>query len=466
MKREKKFPALKKVKSAGFTLIESLVVLFLFAVVSMAFLETYATGTRLIIESKNRLGATALANQKMEIIRSIDYDTIGTKRWNGSSWVYGIPPGDLLEDEDISVNTRNYHVHTFVQYVDHPYDGSLGGNPTDAIPTDFKRVRLTVSWGNQTPAETVALISNVSPDGMETSSGGGVLSVNVLNASGAGVPGASVRIVNSAASIDVTAQTDASGNLMLPGAPAGSQNYSLTVSKSGYYGAVTYPPYPTTAYDPVDVHASVVADALNQKTVVIDQESDITLATQDPFGNNLPNISYRLIGGRILGTDPATGASVFAFDETGSTSSSGQASFPDESYGQYTLSVSDARYELYKVQPASAVNNLTDIVAGVNQEVDVLLLDSELASVKVTVVNQADGTAINGATVKLTSIPLSYDVTQTTDQFGLAYFPDALPELAAGSYDMEITAAGFQDETDSVTISGNLVTKEISLTAQ
>lgn len=91
---------------------------------------------RAILESKNRLGATALANQRMEIIRSIDYTSIGTKHWNGSAWVYGIPAGELIEEEDVSVNTTLYHVDTFVQYVDDTFDGVT---PTDTIPTDYKR---------------------------------------------------------------------------------------------------------------------------------------------------------------------------------------------------------------------------------------------------------------------------------------------------------------------------------------
>src|SRR3989344_2840825 len=259
--------------SRGFTLIEALVFLFLFAVVSTAFFEAYAVGTRLIIESKNRLGATALANQKMEIIRSIDYDSIGTKHWNGSAGVYGIPAGDLLEDETISVNTRQYAVHTFVQYADDSFDGTLGGTPNDTIPNDYKRIRISVAWGSGGTDQTVTVFANVSPNGIETSAGGGVLSINILDTSGSGISGVTVRLVNSATSVDITTATDSTGNITLPGAPAGTQNYALTVSKSGYYGAMTYPPYPTSAYNPIDEPASVGAGVLNPKTIVMDQAS-------------------------------------------------------------------------------------------------------------------------------------------------------------------------------------------------
>lgn len=209
------------VNMRGFTLIESLVFLFLFIVISLTFFQVYAVGTRLIIESKNRLGATALANQKMEIIRSIDYDAIGTTT--------GIPSGDLLEDEAISVNTVQYNVHTFVQYVDDDFDSTVSTG--DAIPTDYKRVRLTVSWGNQGSDQAVIIFGNFSPKGVETAGAGGVLSINTLDGSGAGVAGVTVQIVNGAAGVNITATSDSTGNVMLPGAPAGAEAYTISVSK-------------------------------------------------------------------------------------------------------------------------------------------------------------------------------------------------------------------------------------------
>ncbi len=441
----------------GFTLIESMVFLFLFALISIVFIQTYTVGTRLIIESKNRLGATALANQKMEIIRSIDYDAIGTTT--------GIPSGDLLEDETISVNTVKYEVHTFVQYVDDPFDRLVSGSPADAIPTDYKRVRITVSWGNLGVDQTVIIFGNFSPRGVETAGGGGVLSINVLDGSGAGVSGASVHIVNGAAGIDVTGTTDSTGNLMLPGAPASTEGYTLSISKGGHYGAVTYPSYPTSAFSPVDVHASVVAGVLNQKTIVMDQSSDITLTTQDPFGSALPSIGYTVAGGRILGVDPGTGASVLGLNQVGTTDASGEVEFADESYGQYTVTTTSADYEFYKLVPESADQNQFTATAGTAANVAVILLDKNIGSLKVQILNQADNSPLMGAEVQLENTGLAYDVTLTTDQYGYVYFPATLPELSAGTYDLSVTLTGYGDETDTVTINGALVSTTLSMTA-
>ena len=89
----------------GFTLIEALVFLFLFALITTVFFQTFAYGTALIQQSKNRLGAIALANQKMEIVRSLDYDNIGT--------ISGIPAGDIAQDETVQVNNMHYEAVSY-----------------------------------------------------------------------------------------------------------------------------------------------------------------------------------------------------------------------------------------------------------------------------------------------------------------------------------------------------------------
>jgi hypothetical protein len=435
-------------------LIESLVFLFLFAIISLVFFETYAASTRLIIDSKNRLGATALANQKMEIIRSIDYDTIGTTT--------GIPAGDLLENETISVNTTRYEVHTFVQYVDDSFDGTV--TTGDAIPTDYKRVRITVSWGDLSPDRSVVLFGNFSPKGVETAGGGGVLSINVLDGGGTGISGATVRIVNGVAGVDVTATTDGTGNITLPGAAAGTELYVLTVSKAGYFGATTYPAYPTSSYNPVDVHASVVAGVLNQKTIVMDQLSTIAMRTEDPFGTAIPNIGYTLAGGRVLGTDPLTGVSVYGFSATAITDASGEAEYVDQSYGRYTLTIPDTTaYQFLRLSPSETALNEVAVAAGASTDIVGVLMDKAIGSVLVQVKNSADDSLLPGANVQLSNGALLFDVTVVTDQYGQAYFPTTLPALAPETYEVSVSLDGFTTRTDVVNVNNTLQTVVIEL---
>lgn len=448
-------------KRAGFTLIEALVFLFIFTVVTLVFFQTFAYGTALIQQSKNRLGAIALANQKMEIVRSLDYDNIGT--------VAGVPAGDIPQDETVQVNNSQYHVHTFVQYVDNSFDGTLGGSPNDAVPNDYKRVRVEVAWGGETDAEKVALFSTFAPPGVEQSVGGGILSINILDSQGNGVSGASVRVVNGtvAPAIDVTASTDASGNLFLIGAPASSQKYQVTFSKSGYFGSATYDPYPTSAFNPVDVHASVVDSTVNQTSFVMDQASTLQLQTVDGFDADVSDIDFTLSGGRQLGTNPTTLEAVYEFDDTSTTDSSGTKEYADRSYGGYTwlLDASETGYEFVRLSPeTSSGANTISLSPGTTQAVKMILADKTVNSVLVTVVDAADGTPLSGASVRLKNDGLGYDETVTTSQYGKAFFPtSATPGLVAATYDLEVSASGFTDETDTVTVTSGLETASVSM---
>ncbi len=435
--------------------------LFLFALITLVFFQTFAYGTALIQQSKYRLGAITLANQRMEIIRSLDYDNIGT--------VSGIPAGDLVEDEAIQVSNALFQVHTFVQYADDPYDGTLGGSPNDLVPNDYKRVRVEVAWGAETDAEKVVLFSTFSPPGVEQSVGGGILSINILDSQGNGVSGATVRITNSsvAPAIDVTTTTDASGNLFLIGAPASAQEYHVTFSKGGYFGSATFAPYPTTSYVPVDVHASVVDGVVNQATFVMDQSSTLELRTVDPFGNAVPDIDYRIDGGRQLGSQSGTGVPVYEFGEDASTDTNGEQDYANRSYGGYTwtLDVGETGWTFIGLTPESTASaNAIELLPNTTQTVQMTLAENTVNGALFTVTSSVDGTPISGASVRLTNATLVYDETVTTGTYGKAYFPETeTPGLAAETYDYEVTAAGFTTETGTVVITSGLESVAVSM---
>lgn len=458
-------------KTAGFTLIEALTLLFLFSVIATSFYSTWSLSTQHMLDARNRLGATALANQKMEIVRSLEYDIIGTKHWNGSAWVYGIPAGDILEFETVAVSNASYEVHTSVRYIDDPYDGTVGGSPNDSSPTDYKSVRIAVSWGTGGWAHEVVTFTTIAPDGVESASNTGVLSINVLDASGSGVPGATVRVVNASLGLDFTDLTDASGNLMRLGATPSNQEYEIIVTKSGYYGVRTYPVPPASSFDPLDLHASVVAASINQKSLVMDREADITIATEDPFGTAIPDIAFQLEGGRQLGTvtlsnplDP-----VYSFLRSDDTGGSGSVSYPDESYGQYvfTLDAGETGYEIFHGSDSLVeAEEKIDVLPGETKTATIVLLDKSVGSLLVTVSDGATATGIAGASVRLTNANLAYDATVTTNANGQAFFPTALPALVAETYDIETSATGYGTSTGTVDVAGNVLEKKaITLTA-
>jgi type II secretory pathway pseudopilin PulG len=446
----------------GFTLIEALAFLFIFSIITLTFYQTWSLGTKQIINSKNRLGATALASQQMETIRGLPFDSIGTTT--------GIPSGSIVQSQSVSVNAATYTLHTLVQFVDDATDGTLALG-TDVASNDYKKVTVTVSWGGGGASEQVTAVSLFSLDGVESvAAGTGILSVNVLNDAGVGVSGATVHVVNSsvAPAVDMTFVTDANGNGTFPGAKASVQGYEISVSKTGYYGNQTYPPYPTSTFNPTSIHTSVVAGSLTTATLVSDQKSTIAIRTKDPYGVDVPNLNFTIFGGLAIGTDPVDSSIKYDYTQSTSTDGSGEKDLDDRSSGVYTVSLdaSETGYEFVRLSPEESVFGTINVLPNVTKQVDMILADKTFSSGLITVTNAADTTPVAGASVQMENTGLGYSETVVTDASGKAYFPSTNTPLVAGTYDVEITATGFTVETGNIVISGSaLEKKSFSLTA-
>lgn len=438
-------------KKHGFTLIEAIIFLFLFTVITLAFYQTWQAATSHIVNVRNRLGAVAVANQQIEIIRSIIFDDIGTTT--------GIPTGSLQEYQTLSVNNSVYTVHTLVQFVDDATDGTLSAG-TDLAPNDYKKVTVTVSWGSGGPSEQVSTVSLFSLDGVESvADGTGILSVNVLDTSGNGVSGATVTITNGGVSpaVNVTATTDSNGNLSFPGAPESVQGYAITVSKSGYFSNQSYPPYPTSTFNPVNVHATVVAGSLTATSLVIDKISSIAITTEDPFGAPVPDIDFDITGGLVIGTNASDGTPVYEYTAALVTDGNGRKDISNRTTGDYaiTLDASETTRKYIRLVPSEATFGSINLLPDTNQAVDFVVADKALSSALITAIHQTNGTAVAGASVRLVNTTLAYDATVTTDIYGQAFFPETNTPLLAGTYDVTITASGYSNATGTLTVAGD-----------
>ena len=448
----------------GFTLIESLVVLAVFVLITTAFYSAFAAGIRQSIDSKNRLGAAALANEKMEIVRNLDYDKIGT--------ITGMVHGDLLNREAVNKNTRNYYVFTNVNYVDDPLDGTLSSDITGM--GDYKKVRIKVSWEDDINApgnKSVVLVSTFSPNGIEANLGGGTLSINVLDNSTTPltiVSQASVRIINPSISVDETVLTDSTGNIIYPSAPAGTESYMLEISKNGYYPVKTYPAYPASSFKPDSIHISVREGEPTTINMYTGKISSFKIKTQDSFGTIVPNVDFSIQGGKRIGEDAADSSKII-FDFSGNSRSdgNGEVTFSERSFGFYTFTpVDPADYEFVKIYPNAAealdkVNSFK-LPADANLELRAIFASKTTDSLLVTVLNGSNGEPVKNATVKLTdmTVPPVYEKTLTVDSYGQVFFPEALPALTVGQYNLEITAEGFQTKNEN-NFSINQYTKKI-----
>jgi len=227
--------------------------------------------------AKTRSIATAVAESQMEYIRSLSYGAVGTQG--------GIPAGGIPQYATTTENGIDFPVRTFIQYVDDPADGT-GSNDTNGITTDYKRVKVSVSYTIHGTQESIDLVSNYAPPGLETTTGGGTLKVNVVNASGTGVPGAAVHITNTSLSpaIDLTTFSAVDGTVYLPGAPT-STEYQIAVSKDGYSSAQTYA-RDTTNQNPTPGYLTVVEGQTTTGTFAIDLLSTLAVHTYTPIATS------------------------------------------------------------------------------------------------------------------------------------------------------------------------------------
>ncbi|PIR84563.1 hypothetical protein COU16_03230 [Candidatus Kaiserbacteria bacterium CG10_big_fil_rev_8_21_14_0_10_47_16] len=259
--------------------------------------------TSLIGKSKVSAGALALANQQMEAIRALTYNDVGT--------IGGIPDGAIPETSTTTLNGITYVKRVLVAYVDSPDDGE-GAADENGIVADYKVVKVTYSWDYKGVSDSISLISNIVPQGIETTAGGGTIVVNVFNATVGPVSDAAVRIYNDTGTttIDTTRYTNAEGKAIISGAPA-LANYQITVTKTGYstdgtYVATAENPNPTTP--PV----AVLASQTSTMNFQIDALSDLKVRTVgepvvDTFDDTFTDstkiasqVSTEVVGGALV----------------------------------------------------------------------------------------------------------------------------------------------------------------------
>ncbi len=285
----------------GFTLIELLIATFVIGTTVVGLFGLFMLSLRSAHEGERRVAALALANERFEMVRNLPYAAVGTQG--------GLPAGPILQREEVLRNGVTYVVRTDIRYVDDQYDGTAGGSSDedeqitichhppggqprtltigasswpahqahgdtegsceggpgtgsgDAYNADYKQVRVEVSWPSPYAPKPVLLISFIVPDGVEGSESGGTLDFQALDASGAGVSPATVRLINDATSpaIDLTTQTNEEGRVVLPGLPPSAGTYELAVSGEGYTTEQTYAATDDFLPDTDHAHLSALA---------------------------------------------------------------------------------------------------------------------------------------------------------------------------------------------------------------
>jgi len=577
-------------KSKGFTFIDVMVGTALVLIVFLGIFGAYQLALKVVSQSKARITATALSNQKIEMVRNLAYDDVGT--------IGGIPPGTIPETEIITRNNLDYTVKTTIIYIDDPFDGVA---PADTLSTDYKRVKVKVSWSGRFSGDVI-LITDVVPKGVESEIGGGTLGISVFDASGLGVPQADMHIVNSQVSppIDVWYQTDSYGDLIIPGAPASIESYQITASKTVPLLYSTDRTYGRgEVANPLKPHATIFAGQVTSISFSIDRVSALSVDTQSPesersfadsfldqtkisesnnitvsggearltkvgeeyllsgylisttispdperllswkefsftdaeltdtdlkyqilyfddtswvlipdtdlAGNStgfdvspldisgiakgkypeirlqanfstldvsvtpvlydwtvtwksgqpkkIANVAFNLKGAKLLGTD-ADENPVYKYSQNWITNQIGHIDIANLEWDSYSFSVDKAAtgFDLLSTEPEQPVNLLPNTTQSV-----ILNLKAE-NTLLVTVKDSVTLNPIFAASVRVYNTTLGYDQIQPTDEIGQAFF---IP-LEVATYDLEITASGYQDYAGTVSVSGT-TTKTVNL---
>lgn len=428
-------------KNRGFTLFETLIALAVLGVFFAAVSVIIQQILQLTGQSRLRTTALALAQSKIEIVRNLPYQQVGT--------VGGIPQGPLVQTETITVNSQPFTVKTSVVYIDDPFDAIA---PNDLINTDYKRARIEVTWsGPFSSTKPVTAVTNIAPKGIETITGGGTLYVQVFDANALPVPNATVKIDNTGVNpeIHTSTLTSTNGFAAFPGAPACITCYQITVTKNGYSTDKTYGTSEVT--NALQPHTTIIEGEVTQVSFSIDLTGSVTIRSYGSRASGYPPVAavfFTIRGSKIIGYD--------SFDEpvykySYSTNTGGSiVTIPGLEWDTYTLDFSNSGHALAGSNPV----NPFALLPGQAEAIDIVAVPKANTTLLVTVIDNA-GNRLASASAHLKNSG-SYDSAIDTGATGAADFGQAFfDNLTPGGYSLSASFSGYLEATSSVTISGN-----------
>jgi prepilin-type N-terminal cleavage/methylation domain-containing protein len=440
----------QKQNNSGFSLIEVMVTIFILAISLLAIFSLYDLSLKVAWENKTKTIATNLANQKIEMLRNLPYDNVGT--------VGGIPSGEILQTEQIILNNISFTVESTVIYIDDPFDGKLGQDDEETLANDYKKVQITVSWTPKLGEGQLIFYTDISPQGLEEVEGGGTLKINVFDSSGAPLNLASVNVVNDDVfpAINMTVFTNPEGILLLPGTPASTDGYHISVTKdSGTYS--TDQTYEITAenVNPVSTPIIVNENQVASASFSIDQVSNLNMLFQDVNAIPISGVLVHVNGQKIIGTDPDENP-IYKFDEDNLTTDiDGEIDLENIEWDSYNIETDESSpFAISQVEPTLPIN----VFPFTNNNI-IITLEAKNPHSILFVVEDNLGNPINNAQIDIHNVDTSDDQTGLTTLAGQFYFSSC----DSGGTNIEITASGFSTYQDQIDVSG-YITQKIILT--
>jgi len=431
----------------GFTLIETLVGSAIFLILALSSYKAFSVLIDAVSASRAKAAAIDLVNEKFEIIRNLSYKNVGI--------IQGLPAGKIARNQTISQNNYLFNVQTTIRDIDDPFDGTIGGNPPDLSPADYKSVDLSISCSNCKTFSPLEFTTLVAPHALETASTNGALFIRVFDANGLPIQGASVHITNGQTNpstiIDET--TDNDGWIKIIDAPPGTNAYNISATKSGFSKDQTYPIGGIAGANPLSPDATVVIHKVTQTSLSIDKLSSLNVTTVDSTCKALANIGFSLTGTKLIGAP-----SILKYPaKTFTTNASGAYTISSLEWDSYKVLLTSGLYDLVGTNPFPTFT----INPNENKNLQLVVIPHIDKTLLISVKNQ-NNLAIDGATVNL--VKGLFDKTKITNSDTCATPGEVFWNgLGEGTYTLTVSSPGYQDSITSVDISSSWQVKNITL---
>ena len=424
-------------REIGFTFIDVLVGSFLACVIFIGIFGAFQFGFWAFRYGEARIVATNIAKARMEEIRGLNYEAVGTI---GAFLPYA--DGDIVSQETVERNGFIYDLGTSVKYIVDNADGV--GAPEDECPNDYKRAEVIASWSGVFGGQVV-LVTDIAPKDLaeECIQAGGVVIIRVFDSQGEMIPSPLIQIFEAGTGILIDSAEPDTGEHYFPLSP---NSYKVVVQKEGFSTSRTYGEDELAS--PEKPHILLSESEVEEMAFSIDHLSDFIINTLSEIEEGakivtIPDVGFELRGEKVIGRD-GDDELVYKFREDFVSDGDGYIDILDMEWDDYNFSIDPVSgLELVETEPAPQPITLApDIVQEVN-----LFVQAE-NSLLIKVEDQQTIDPVFGADVRLFKI--DYDKSQFTDQDGETYF---LP-LESTTYGIEAGAPGYDSIIDTVLISG------------
>lgn len=251
-------------RDEGFTLVEVLVAVVVFVVVSSATLAVLVQALRVIRENSDRAMAASIARSQVEYLRSL-----GTSAIPIGLLVGAVPPGQDASRVDPRLLDPEFTIRTTSNWVDFDQQSSA----CEAVDPGQAYLRVSVEVSSDNLARPVSVDTVVIPESTGEVSGTGSVTVRVVDQVGLAVSDVTVRGTDAfrpANSFTLTTGSD--GCLYLP-SMVPSASLVLTAERTGYV-----PSTPTGATQTLQI----TADTLSRSTFTLGAATTVAFESTDP----------------------------------------------------------------------------------------------------------------------------------------------------------------------------------------